>query len=140
MRLRSITTDPNRRGVAATELALWLPFLGLMFVIALDFCRVFHASQTIQNCALAGAMYSSGVSTGKPGSPSDNPAVLAAIAEGASLDPPLGADNVAVVTSNGKAEVTVTYDYRMLVNWTGIAGTWKITRTVSMNIMPASGT
>jgi hypothetical protein len=111
-----------------------------MFVIALDFCRVFHTSQTIQNCALAGAMYASGVSTGKPASPSEDPAVLAALAEGAALSPPLEAANVAVATSGGKTQVTVTYDYRMLVRWPGVAGTWTITKTVSMSTMPAPGT
>ena len=139
MRIRSQTVESIRHGAAATELALWLPFLGLMFVIALDFCRVFHASQTIQNCALAGAMYASGASAAKPGSPSEDPVVNAALAEAVSLNPPLEAANVSVVSSAGKTQVTVTYAYPMIVRWPGISGTLTITKSVSMSTMPAPG-
>jgi Flp pilus assembly protein TadG len=130
----------KRRGAAATELALWLPFLVLMFVIAADYCRVFFASQTIQNCACAGAMYASGASSANPGaSPSENPAVNAALAEGASLDPPLQASNVNVATSGGQTQVTVTYDFPMLVRWPGNPATLTISKTVTMTVMPALG-
>src|SRR5262245_36175773 len=126
----------RRCGAAATELAMWLPFICLLFVIALDYCRVFYASQTIQNCALAGAMYASGASNGKPASPSENPAVNAALAEATSLNPPLTANNVAISTSGNTTQVTVSYDFPMLVRWPGIAGTLTITKTVSMTTMP----
>lgn len=128
----------HRRGAAATELALWLPFLGLMFVIALDYCRVFYASQTIQNCALAGAMFASRTSAGNP-STAEDPAVTAALAEGASLNPPLETSKISVVTSGGLAKVTVTYDFPMLVRWPGIGGTLTITKSVSMTTMPTPG-
>jgi len=40
-----------RRGVAATELALLLPFLCFLFVITIDFARVFYFDLTVANCA-----------------------------------------------------------------------------------------
>ena len=55
-----------RRGVAAAELAILLPFLVLMFGVAVDFCRVFYASQTVQNCAYAGALYASRTVSPRP--------------------------------------------------------------------------
>ncbi len=140
MRIRSKPWQ-RRRGAAAAELALWLPFLGLMFVVAIDFCRVFYASQTIQNCAFAGAMYASGASPSNPAvSPSENPVVKAALAEGVSLNPPLQAEKVTVVTTGGQAQVTVSYDFPMIVRWPGVGGTWTITRSVSMTVMPPPGT
>ena len=50
MRIRT-TNNPGlgRPGVAATELAIWLPFLVLMFAVAVDFCRIYFTTQTVQN-------------------------------------------------------------------------------------------
>ncbi|MGZ3387724.1 MAG: TadE/TadG family type IV pilus assembly protein, partial [Isosphaeraceae bacterium] len=38
---RSSTRGGRRRGVAATELAVWLPLLVFVLIIAIDFCRLF---------------------------------------------------------------------------------------------------
>ncbi len=111
-----------------------------MFVIALDYCRVFYASQTIQNCAWAGAMYASGASNSNPGaSPSEDPVVNAALAEGVSLNPPMQSSNVTVSTSGGQSTVTVTYDFPFLLRWPGLSSSLTITRSVTMTVMPALG-
>jgi Flp pilus assembly protein TadG len=129
-----------RAGAAATELAIWLPFLGLMFVVAVDFCRVYYASQTIQNSALAGAMYASGAASANPSNPSgQDPAVGAALAEAVSLNPPLKASDVSVSIAKGIAQVTVTYDFPLLATWPGSAGKVTLTRTVSMALVPQPG-
>jgi Flp pilus assembly protein TadG len=130
----------RRPGAAATELAIWLPFLGLMFVISVDFCRVYYASQTIQNCATAGAMYASGTSTANPTNPSaQDAAVQAALAEGVSLNPPMAATNVSVWNQGGMAQVSVSYDFPLLVPWSGSSGTVTITRSVTMTMIPQPG-
>jgi hypothetical protein len=58
---RSILDRPSvrgaREGIAATELAVLLPFLTFIFVIAINFSRVFYYFLTIENCALSGAEY-----------------------------------------------------------------------------------
>ncbi|GEM_PF-1400958 len=132
----------KRRGAAALELALWLPFLGLMFVVALDYCRVFYYAQTIQNCACAGAMYASGTCWRDKYSTTDAAAaVKAAVAEGVSLDPPLTADQVIVTYANGRTEVTVNYPFKLLSQWPFLgagnsSGTLTITRSVQMNLTP----
>lgn len=45
----------NRRGTAATELALALPLLMLLVLAASDFGRVFHAREVVSNAARSGA-------------------------------------------------------------------------------------
>jgi Flp pilus assembly protein TadG len=139
MRFRNLQTNA-RHGVAATELALWLPFLSLMFVIAIDYCRVFYSSQTIQNCACAGAMYAANVAwVDTEKATSAEAAVKAALAEGVSLNPPLQASNITVTTAGSQAKVTVTYEFPFVVNWPGRGPTLTITRSVTMAIVPAPG-
>jgi uncharacterized membrane protein len=139
MRYLATHSGPRRReGAAATELAIWLPFLGLMFIISVDFCRVYYASQTIQNCATAGAMYASGTSAANPTDP-QNPAVEAALAEGVSLNPPLAAKNVSVSYPGGIAQVSVSYDFPLLVPWSGSSGKVTLTRSVTMTMIPQPG-
>ena len=53
------TRKPSRPGAAVVELAILLPFLTFMFVIAVDWARIFYYSVTITNCARQGALYGS---------------------------------------------------------------------------------
>src|SRR6516164_9600711 len=46
-----------RRGAAMIELALLLPFLCFLFVITVDWARVFYFDLTVENCARCGALY-----------------------------------------------------------------------------------
>src|SRR5262249_38652771 len=46
-----------RRGAAAVELAVLLPFLAFLFVIAVDWSRIFYYSMTVTNCARNGALW-----------------------------------------------------------------------------------
>jgi hypothetical protein len=108
-----------------------------MFTVALDFCRVYYCTQTIQNCATAGAMYASGTSAANPNV--SNPAVQAAVAEGVSLNPPLAAGNVSVTYPGGMANVSVTYTYQFLTNLPGLTGSMTITRSVQLATAPQAG-
>jgi Flp pilus assembly protein TadG len=47
----------SRRGAAVVELAILSPLLLFLFVLVLDFGRIFFYSQTVQNAARAGAIY-----------------------------------------------------------------------------------
>src|SRR5260370_21709411 len=49
----------SRQAVAAVELALLLPFLVFIFIIAVDWGRVFYYSVTVNNCARNGALFAS---------------------------------------------------------------------------------
>src|SRR4051812_39402725 len=89
----------QRRGAAAAELAIVVPFLAFMFVVAVDYCRIFYAIQVIENAARCGAMFaSSTVSTASTTSPA-LAAQQAALAEAVSLDPPLQPADITVTIS-----------------------------------------
>src|SRR5690349_621521 len=49
-----------RRGAAAAELAVCLPFIALLFAVTVDFCRLYYYTQTLHGCAEAGAEYAAG--------------------------------------------------------------------------------
>jgi len=134
MRVRS--PRERRRGAAACELAVLLPFLALMFAIAADYCRIFYYSQTVEGCAHAGAMYASGAATRGPGVSPTDAARQAAVAEGVSLSPPLQADNVTVTFTASTATVTVTYVFQPITGYAGPGGPVTVTRTVTMPLAP----
>src|SRR4051812_14709616 len=132
----STVLAPNRRpdtraGAMAAELAIVLPFVLLLFAVAVDFCRLYYQTQTVQNCACTGALYASGnarsiaaptgsggtvqisATTGGQATDPDSTqgrtdaAKRAAVAEGVSLSPALTTDNVQVAFAGGSATVTV---------------------------------
>jgi Flp pilus assembly protein TadG len=134
-----------RRGAAAAELAIVLPFIALLFAVAVDFCRLYNQTQIVQGCAEAGAVYAAGyalpdqadaTAAGKKKTTSQaariEAAKLAAVAEGTSLNPPLAAGNVQVSIANGQALVTVTYECTLLTPVLGPSRVQSVTRSVSM--------
>jgi Flp pilus assembly protein TadG len=129
-----------RRGTAAMELALLLPFLGLMFVAALDFARVFHVTQTLQACANAGALFASGAAQTSASTGREQAAKNAAVAAGAALVPALQADQVTVTLNSTTATVTVAYDFPLLTPMVAPSGGQvHLTRTVTMPAAPVPG-
>jgi Flp pilus assembly protein TadG len=127
----------HRDGAAAAELAIVLPMLAVVFLFAVDFCRAYYYTQVIESAAYQGAIYASGTAQPTQCSSATDAAVQAAVREGASLQPPLTADNVNVTTNNGVATVTVTYQFNTLFAIVGINSTTTIVRTVNMNVAPA---
>lgn len=112
-----------------------MPFLLLLLAIATDYCRLYHITQTVENCAYVGAFYAAGYATPAPNGNGaidlDTAAKNAAVAEGTALNPPLQASNVQVTHAQGQSIVQVTYNVAMLST---ILGTSQITltRTVTM--------
>jgi Flp pilus assembly protein TadG len=130
----------SRSGAAALELAMLLPFLMLMFSAAVDFARIFNATQIVERAANTGAMYASGtlwvpLSQTSPA----NAAVNAACSEGASLSPPMTANNVSVTINPTNVVVTVTYDYPLLTAILIPSATVQVQRTVTMQLAPTPG-
>ncbi len=137
--MRLLPRTRRRRGVATCELAIFLPFLALMFVVAVDYCRVFYCTQTVQGCAQAAALYASGTAVPAAGVSAADAAKQAAVADGVSLNPPLQTDNVAVTVADGTATVTVTYVFQTITSYPGVGGPVTITRTVKMAVAPTVG-
>src|SRR5436305_14989758 len=59
MRLPKPRAGHLRVGAAAVELAFLAPLLVFLFVVAVDFARVFRFSQAVTTCARNGAVYGS---------------------------------------------------------------------------------
>jgi len=126
----------DRRGAAAAELAMVLPFLALLFATALDFCRIFHTSQAIQASAHAGALYASGVvSDGDPDN-SESAVKQAAVVASSSLRPAISGDKVTLTVEGSMAVVTVEYEYQLLTPFLERSGVVTIRRTVKMGYVP----
>jgi Flp pilus assembly protein TadG len=124
---------PPRRGVAAVELALLLPLLAFLFIVAVDYARLFYFSLTVQNCARNGAMYASDP-TGAIQSPYAS-TEQAALSDAGNLSPTPTVTSRTVTDSTGTyAEVTVTYQFKTITSYPGIPNTVNLTRTVKMRM------
>jgi Flp pilus assembly protein TadG len=124
-----------RDGAAAAELAILLPFLAFVFVIGVDWARVFYYSQVIENCARNGAMYAA-----DPKAPANNlyaNVTAAALADASDLSP---APTVSSTTGtdadgNGYVAVTVNWTFKTLTNYPGDSNV-SLSRTVKMRQAP----
>ena len=121
----------RRGGVAAVELAVLLPFLAFLFVIAVDWARIFYYSVVVTNCARNGALY---LSDPAPRSTSPYPDVTtAALADAPNLSP-----TPTVTSTNGSdsagpyVEVTVSYPFTTVTNFPGVPANTTLVRTVRM--------
>jgi Flp pilus assembly protein TadG len=127
----------QRKGAAATELAVVLPFIALLFGAAVDYARVYYYAQTLDNCAMAAALYASGTAPIAASALSlEDAAKAGACADGISLNPPLLPEQVTVSSDATTVTVTVTYNYQMLTPLLSQSGVIAITRTVTMSKAP----
>jgi Flp pilus assembly protein TadG len=132
-----------RRAVAAVEMAVLAPFLAFLFVITVDFARVFYYQLTLDDCARNGALLGSSLrsyqETGWVNPYNDIVAVT--VADGASLNPPLDPSQVTVsggTGSDGNPNVTVTiqYPFASITHFPGFGDTLNLQATVSMRVAP----
>src|SRR5208283_2380488 len=94
---RSSNRGGRRRGGAATELAVWLPLLVFVLIVAIDFCRLFFHYTTITNAARNGAVWASDPYANGTVTPSWSPYTSfqsAALADANNLNPALTSSNV----------------------------------------------
>jgi Flp pilus assembly protein TadG len=124
-----------RNAVATVELALLLPLLCFLFVIGVDYARVFYFDLTVANCARNGALYG-----GKdPTSALDTAGIKAAAQQDAgNLD--LTQMTVSSSTDSSTAPtvvtVTVTYPFTSITNYPGVPTSVTLSRTMKMNVAP----
>lgn len=116
------------------ELAVLLPLLILLFVIAVDVGRVFHFSLTMQNCARAGAVYASDphVAHESPFSTVEE----AAQADAPNVSPPPKIRTEIRVDAAGRSyvEVTAAHTFTSISRFPGIAHKIELVRTVRMSL------
>ena len=137
------TRPRGRSGAAAVELAVLAPCLALLFVITLDFARVFYYKLTLDNCARNGALFGSNLRSyqEKAWVNSYNDIIDATTADGQYLNPPLSSSNVTTATgtgSDGNPNVTVTIDYPFtpITPLPGLGSTLTLHAKASMRVAP----
>jgi len=146
----------GRDGVAAVELAVLLPFLAFMFVIAVDWGRIFYYSIAVANCARNGALYMSQQQSAKTtASPytdsgyvnlyvnSAIPVTDAALADAPDLTPTPTVTSTSGSDSYGPyVEVTVSYSFQTVTNFSVgnflVPSSTNVTRTIRMYVPPES--
>ena|SRR5947209_7468714 len=138
MRLSTLRSG-RRRGAAVAEMAILLPVVSFLFLVAVDFCRVFNCAQTVRGCAEAAALYASGNAQADPGVSPQDAASQAALAEGTMLDPPLRAQDVSVTVAGGVATVTVSYNFQTFVGYPGVPQPIPVVRTARVPVAPKVG-
>jgi Flp pilus assembly protein TadG len=130
-----------RKGVAAVELAFLAPLLALLFVITVDFARVFYYQLTLNDCARNGALFGADLrsyqETGWVNPYTDVTSLV--VAGGATLNPPLTADQISIVKgkgSDGNPNVTVTinYSFTAITRFPGLSSPFNLKATTSMRV------
>lgn len=133
----------RRRGAAAVEFAVLVPFLAFLFVIAVDYARIFYFSQTLENCARNGAYFASDY----PGIYGYSSVCDAALADAPDLSPAPtvvtrysscvdGPFDQTTPVADGYAQVTVTWQFRSVTNFPGVPTNVTLSRAVAMQMAP----
>jgi Flp pilus assembly protein TadG len=124
----------TRRGVAAVEFVVILPLLAFLFVIAVDWARIFYYSVTVTNCARNGAAYLCDP-VAAPFSPYSS-YTAAALAD-SNLSPTPTVSSSSGTDSNGPyVQVTVSYPFQTITNFPGVPSATSVARTVRMSTAP----
>src|SRR5262249_49268221 len=112
---------PPRKAVAAVELAVLLPFLAFIFVVTVDFSRIFYDSLILNNCARNGALYG----CANPANSLDTTGIQnAALADATNLSPTPTVTSTTGTNSDGNyVQVTVTFTFQTITNYPGIPST-----------------
>lgn len=134
--LHARSAGSSREGVAAVELALFLPLLIFLCLVGCDFARVFYYAVTINNCARNGALYANNPNLVAGTAYADTTA--AAVANASNLSPAPTVSSTSGTDANGDPyiEVTVAYTFTTLIDYPGIPPTVPLSRTVRMMTAP----
>ena len=127
-----------RSGASVVELAVLLPLLVFLFLLAADFSRVFYFSLTLTNCARAGALYASDPTTAAE---SPFPSVTAAaLADATNLSPQPTITQVNGTDSFGRSyvEVSAAYTFTSTAAIPPIPSQVNMTRKVRMYVAAKS--
>jgi Flp pilus assembly protein TadG len=160
MRLPRPRVFGPRRAAASVELAVLLPFLFFLFVVAVDYCRIFYYAVTLENCSRNGAYYASEYPNSSyiyneiygyknlddavlrdasnitsPGNPSSNPQYT--IGYGTS---PNGPFTSTTESPDCYVQVTVTWTFNSITKFPGVPTQVNLSRSTVMRVAPAMPT
>jgi hypothetical protein len=108
----------------------------MLFVVGVDWSRLFYYSVTVSNCARNGAVYSSDPYTMVKSN--YNSVTAAALADAPNLSPQPTVTSSTGTDANGNsyADCTVSYNFKTLSNLPGVPSQTNITRTVRVYQAP----
>jgi Flp pilus assembly protein TadG len=123
-----------RTGAAVVELAILAPLMVFLFVIAVDFARVYYFSLTLTNCARSGAFYAS-----DPWTQVESPFTSttdAALSEARNLSPPPTISEKSGADGSGHAwvEVTAEHTFTTITGFPGVPNEVRLSRSVKMYV------
>jgi Flp pilus assembly protein TadG len=123
--------------MAAVELAVFLPLLVFLGLIACDFSRLFYAWVMLNNCARNGALYAN-TSSIAAGTPYSSTTAAAQANWGTNLSTAPTVSTASGTDANGYpyTAVTVSYTFTTLVNYPAIPNSVTLSRTVRMITTP----
>jgi Flp pilus assembly protein TadG len=126
-----------RRGAAAVELAVLLPFLAYICVIATDWARLFYYTIAAENCARAGALYAADP-VSAPESPYPD-VTAAALGSAPHLNPkPTVTSTQTTVNGRPAVRVTVSVPFTTITNFPGVPRSETLVRSVEMRMIPVT--
>jgi hypothetical protein len=138
------------------ELALLLPFLVFVFLVATDFARIIYYTIVIDNCCHNAVIFGSQTYDNQnqqwignnqywqgPTSQMISTEQAAADVDGTNLSPVLAGSNVSVSSGadaqgNPINNVTITYTFNTITRFPGIPSTVTITRNAQVRVAPAT--
>jgi Flp pilus assembly protein TadG len=136
---RAHNRRPGEAGQSLVELTLAMPLLILIMLASADFGRAFYAHIIIAGAAQKGAIYASSSAAAA----ADQTGIQnAALADTTTLfDRSPANPTVTSVSSTDPygfqtVDVTVTYDFRPLIPYPGLPGTFTMARSVGMRVKP----
>lgn len=138
-RLRTAKAERKRRGAAAIEFAILLPVMAFLFLVALDFARIYYGALIAGNCARNGALYAAYASGGS----AVNESPYTSIKEAAAADgTDISVNPVSDVASsnnndNNTVRVTVTHRFEPITNFVSLPNSGAVPRSVVMPRIPA---
>jgi Flp pilus assembly protein TadG len=148
MRVRNALAQRERRGATVVEFAILLPFLMFLFVIAIDFARVFYFGVVVENCARNGAYFASDYPNASYlyndiyGYKDLDDAILRDAStiynkNDATTKPTYTVTYSGTTGGTQYVTVTVQWNFRSVTRFPGVPSLVQITRTVTMEMAPA---
>jgi Flp pilus assembly protein TadG len=130
-----IRKHPPRKAVATVEMAFIAPLLAFLFLIAVDYGRIYYHSVTFASAARNGAMYGSG----RPERATDLDGIRNAVLEDTANITP--SPDVTSTTGNDAeghpyVEVTISYTFHTLTRYPGLPEAVFVQRTARMRVAP----
>jgi Flp pilus assembly protein TadG len=134
--LRRTRKAPDRPAAAAAELAILLPFIAFLAVVAADWSRIYYMTIAANAAARNGALYASDAVYAAATGYAD--VTAAALAECPTMDPAPTVTQTATTDAAGNAAVvvTVTITFNTVTQFPGVPSTNTVTRSCQMRVAP----